>query len=236
MFEQSISLTTALGAGLLSFFSPCILPLLPAYFSFITGVSLEELLDSKKDFSIRKKVILSTILFIMGFTSVFVLMGFSATAAGGFLLKFSNYLRIAGGIVVIILGVHLTGFIKIKFLELEKRFNLKKRPVHFAGAFFAGNAFAAGWTPCIGPILGSILVLASSQQTMSQGGILLLTYSAGLAIPFFILSLVIHMLIGFMQKTKKILKYMNLIAGIFLIFIGIVLVTDKFSLFTNIFM
>lgn len=235
MFEQSISLPAAFGAGLLSFFSPCIIPLLPAYFTFITGISLEELLEKEKDFSLRRQVIISTLMFITGFTLIFVLMGFSATAAGGFFAKFSNYLRIIGGIAVIILGLHLTGIIQIRFLQLEKRIHLKRKPVHFLGAFFAGNAFAAGWTPCIGPILGSILVLAGSQDTMSQGGYLLFIYSLGLAIPFFILSFFIHFLLKFMQKTQKVIRYVNIFTGIFLIILGIILTADKLELITNYF-
>lgn len=236
MFEQSVSMSAAFGAGLLSFFSPCIIPLLPAYFSFITGVSVEELLDRQKDSSLKRQIIISTSMFILGFTLVFVLMGFSATAAGGLFSKFGNYLRIIGGIVVIILGIHLTGLFQIKFLQMEKRIHLKQKPVHMLGAFFAGNAFAAGWTPCIGPILGSILVIAGSQETMAQGGYLLLIYSLGLAIPFFVLSFFIHFLLSFMQKTRKFIKFLNIFAGIFLILLGIVLIADKLGYISSLFL
>lgn len=236
MFEQAISFPAAFGAGVLSFFSPCILPLLPAYFTFITGISLEELLEKEKDFSLRKKVVTSTLMFILGFTMIFVLMGLSASAAGGFITGYKNYLRIGGGIIVIIFGLHLTGFIQLRFLQLEKRFHLKKKPLHWAGAFFAGNAFAAGWTPCIGPILGSILVLAGGQETMSQGGMLLLVYSLGLAIPFFVLSFFIHLLLGFMKKTGKFIRYMNAVAGILLMGIGVMLLTNSFGFITSLLM
>ena len=235
MFEQSISAAAAFGAGLLSFFSPCILPLLPAYFTFITGVSLDELLSREKNYSLRKKIIVSTLMFILGFTSVFVLMGFSASAAGGFFSEIKDYLRIAGGVIIIIFGLHLTGIIQLKFLQFEKRVHLKKKPMHWAGSFLAGNAFAAGWTPCIGPILGSILVLAGGQETSLQGGYLLLVYSAGLAVPFFILSFFIHLILDFMKKTGKFMKYMNLTAGILLIFMGIILITDKMTFLSDIF-
>ncbi|MDY0131906.1 MAG: cytochrome c biogenesis protein CcdA [Desulforegulaceae bacterium] len=236
MFEQTITIPAAFGAGLLSFFSPCIIPLLPAYFSFITGVSIEELLEREKDSALKKQIILSTLMFISGFTLVFVLMGFSATAAGGLFSKFGNYLRIIGGTVVIILGLHLTGIIQLRFLQMEKRIELKQKPVHLIGSFFAGNAFAAGWTPCIGPILGSILVIASSQETMTQGGFLLLIYSLGLAVPFFILSFFIHFLLSFMQKTRKFIRFLNVFAGVFLILLGIVLIADKLGQISNFFL
>lgn len=164
MFDQSISIAAAFGAGLLSFFSPCIIPILPAYFSFITGVSVEDLLEKEKDLTKKKKIVGSTILFILGFTTIFVLMGVSASAAGSFFLKFKDYLRIAGGIIILIFGLHISNIIPIKFLQYEKRFEVKKNNIHWIGTFIAGTAFAAGWTPCIGPILGSILVLAGARK------------------------------------------------------------------------
>jgi len=236
MFEQSVSIYTAFLAGLLSFFSPCILPLLPAYFTFITGVSLDELLNKSKNFSVRRQIIISTLLFILGFSTVFIIMGFSASVLGSFFMRHKGIFRIVGGIVICILGLQLSGLVRITFLQLDKRFHLKKRPLHWAGAFFAGNAFAAGWTPCIGPILGSILVLAGGQETMTQGGYLLMVYSLGLAIPFFILSFFIHLLIRFMKKAGKYIRYMNRIAGALLIFIGILLIFGRFDSLMTFFM
>lgn len=235
MFDQSISIAAAFGAGLLSFFSPCIIPILPAYFSFITGVSVEDLLEKEKDLTKKKKIVGSTILFILGFTTIFVLMGVSASAAGSFFLKFKDYLRIAGGIIILIFGLHISNIIPIKFLQYEKRFEVKKNNIHWIGTFIAGTAFAAGWTPCIGPILGSILVLAGGQETMLKGGYLLFIYSLGLAIPFFILSFFIHLVVGFMRKTGRYMGVINLISGVLLIFMGIVLITNKMDFILSFF-
>ena len=183
MSIEAISFPAAFIAGLLSFLSPCVLPLIPAYFTFITGLSLEELTENRNA-EIRKKVFLSTISFVFGFSTVFILMGASASYLGGLMYKYRDLIRVVGGILIILLGIHLTGVIRIRGLEFEKRINLEKRPLHFLGTFIIGMAFGAGWTPCIGPLLGSILLIAGSQETVRQGIVLLGIYSAGLAIPF----------------------------------------------------
>ncbi|MBW2574029.1 MAG: sulfite exporter TauE/SafE family protein, partial [Deltaproteobacteria bacterium] len=200
MFTEAISYPAAFTAGLLSFLSPCVLPLIPAYFTFITGFSLEELTESR-DSEIRKKVFLSTILFVSGFSLVFILMGASASYLGGLIYNYRELIRIIGGIFIIILGVHLTGIIRIRGLDFEKRINMEKKPLHFFGTFVVGMAFGAGWSPCIGPLLGSIIIIAGSQETVWQGIILLAIYSAGLAIPFIIMSVFINFLLIFIKKA-----------------------------------
>ena len=215
MLTEAVSFPAAFLAGLLSFFSPCVLPLIPAYFTFITGYSLEELTEGNTE--IRKKVILSTISYVLGFSVVFILMGASASYLGGFIYKYKNLIRIIGGVFIIILGIHLTGVFRIRSLEFEKRIQIKKKPVHFLGTFIIGMAFGAGWSPCIGPLLGSILIVAGSQETIGQGMVLLGVYSAGLALPFVIISVFINFLLVFMKRASQVLKYVNVVAGILLL-------------------
>ena len=232
MFTEAISYPAAFTAGLLSFLSPCVLPLIPAYFTFITGFSLEELTESR-DSEIRKKVFLSTILFVSGFSLVFILMGASASYLGGLIYNYRELIRIIGGIFIIILGVHLTGIIRIRGLDFEKRINMEKKPLHFFGTFIVGMAFGAGWSPCIGPLLGSIIIIAGSQETVWQGIVLLAIYSAGLAIPFIIMSVFINFLLIFIKKASRVLQYINTAAGILLIIVGLILVTNKLYVLTG---
>jgi len=232
MFTQTVSFPAAFVAGLLSFFSPCVLPLIPAYFTFITGFSIEELTEEYNS-EIRKKVFLSTVLFVLGFSLVFILMGASASYLGGLMYTYKKLIRIIGGILIIILGVHLTGLIRIPGLDFEKRIILEKKPLHFLGTLIIGMAFGAGWSPCIGPLLGSILIIAGSQETVWQGVILLGIYSTGLAIPFIIISIFINFLLIFIKKASKVLKYVNVVAGVVLIVVGLILVSNKLYVFSG---
>jgi cytochrome c-type biogenesis protein len=226
MFSETVSYHIAFLAGLLSFSSPCILPLIPAYFTLITGFSLEDLMEKENRRS-RKKVFLSTIAFVLGFSFVFILLGSSATYLGVFISKYTHIIRIIGGIIIIILGVHLSGLVRISGLDFEKRIQIKKKPVHFLGTFAIGMAFGSGWTPCIGPLLGSILILASNQETVNQGIILLSFYAAGMAIPFVIISILINSLLVFIKKASGILKYVNAVSGVLLILVGLFLVSSS---------
>ncbi len=232
MFAESVSYSAALLAGLLSFFSPCVLPLIPAYFTFITGFSIEEL-TTGCDADIRKKVIISTISYVLGFSFVFVLMGASASYLGGLIITYRDSIRIVGGIIILLLGVHMTGIIRIRGLDIEKRFHIQNKPIHFLGTFFIGMAFGAGWSPCIGPLLGSILIIAGSQDTVMQGVLLLGIYSAGLALPFILISVFINFLLVFIRKAVRIIRYVNIFAGVILILVGIILVTNKLYLLTG---
>jgi cytochrome c-type biogenesis protein len=209
-----------------------VLPLIPAYFTFITGFSIEELTE-KYNSEIRKKVFLSTFLFVLGFSLVFILMGASASYLGGLMYTYKKLIRIIGGILIIILGIHLTGLIRIPGLDFEKRMTLEKKPLHFLGTLIIGMAFGAGWSPCIGPLLGSILIIAGSQETVLQGIILLGIYSAGLAIPFIIISIFINFLLIFIKKASKVLKYVNVAAGVILIVVGLILVSNKLYVFSG---
>lgn len=228
MFADTVSYSAALLAGLLSFFSPCVLPLIPAYFTFITGFSLDEL-THRQDMEIRKKVILSTIAYILGFSFIFILMGASASFLGSYLFKYMDTIRIVGGVFIIVFGFHLTGVFRIRILEFEKRVHLDKKPLHFLGTFIIGMAFGTGWSPCIGPLLGSILIIAGSKDTVFQGIGLLGVYSLGLGIPFLALSIFINFILIFLKKAAPAMRYLNIIGGILLIAVGLLLVSNKLN-------
>jgi cytochrome c-type biogenesis protein len=225
MLLDSASYPAALMAGLLSFFSPCILPLIPAYFTFITGLSLDEM-SRKETTGVRKKVIISTAAYIAGFSFIFVLMGASATLLGTWINAHTTPIRVGGGIIVLVMGLHVSGVIRIPFMDYEKKIHVNRAPLHLVGIFLVGMAFGAGWSPCIGPLLGTILILASSQDTLMQGMMLLGVYAAGLGLPFILLSFFIHFILEFIKKAGKMIRYMNMTAGALLIVLGGLLILD----------
>lgn len=231
-----VSFLTAFLAGLLSFLSPCVLPLVPGYISFISGVSLEEMKDNQdkeQRIKVLKKVAINSLLFIFGFSLIFVLLGASATFIGGFLQSNLRRLSKIGGVIIIIFGLHTTGVFKIKFLQYEKRFHTQKRPIPLIGSVLVGIAFAFGWSPCIGPILGAILVYASTQETVYQGIGLLGSYSLGLGIPFFIAGIAVNAFFSIFNWLKKYMRTIELIAGIFLILFGILIFMNKLAVLAS---
>ncbi len=231
MFTENITYSAAIIAGLLSFFSPCILPLIPAYFSFITGLTLDELTENKKE--VRQKVILSTLFYVAGFSFIFILFGASASFLGGVASQYSWVVRYLGGGIILIFGLHLLGIINIKGFNFEKKIHVKEKPLHLMGVFVIGMAFGAGWSPCIGPMLGSILIVAGNQDTVLKGVSLLAVYSAGLAIPFIIISFFINSILGIMKRATRFIGALNKASGILLIIIGLLLIFDKFRLLAN---
>ncbi len=222
MFTQTISYSAAFLAGLVSFLMPCVFPLIPAYFTFITGYSLDELTRDRST-GVRRKVFFSTLAFVSGFSVLFITLGALAASFGGLFDQHKDIVRIIGGIVVIILGVHLSGIFRLRFLEVDKRVHMQKKPLHFFGTFIVGMAFGAGWSSCTGPMLGSIMAMAATQETILQGMVLLSLYTLGLALPFLVISLFINYLLEFMRRASGALKYMNIIAGGLLILVGIFL-------------
>ena len=228
MFTENITYSAAIIAGLLSFFSPCILPLIPAYFSFITGLTLDELTQDKKE--VRQKVILSTLFYVAGFSFIFILFGASASFLGSVASQYSWVVRYLGGGIIIIFGLHLLGIINIKGFNFEKKIHVKEKPLHLMGVFVIGMAFGAGWSPCIGPMLGSILIVAGNQDSVLKGVSLLAVYSAGLAIPFIIISFFINSILGIMKRATRFIGALNKASGILLIVIGLLLIFDKFRL------
>ena len=215
-----IEIFIAFGAGLLSFLSPCVLPLIPGYISYVSGSSLNELLE-KKEINL-----IPTILFVFGFSLIFIFFGATATTIGKLLLKNSNELRIVAGIVIIILSLHILKVINIKFLNYEKRVHSEINQGFFA-PILIGMAFAFGWTPCIGPMLGSILILASTTESISQGVLLLSFYSLGLAIPFILSGYLIQKFILVSKNIKKKMNLITKIGGILLLLTGILILTNK---------
>ena len=216
MFEFLV----AFGAGLVSFLSPCVLPLIPGYISYISGQSLQNILESKKI------NLFSLILFCLGFSTVFVILGASASVIGKVLLQNSDFLRILAGIIIIIFSLQLIGLINIPYLNLEKRFDTKEsRNILFP--YVIGLAFGFGWTPCIGPILGSILALASIEETLGRAILLLILYSLGLAIPFVLSGYLIQKFLLFSKNFKKNINFISKSGGIILLITGILILTNQ---------
>ncbi len=215
-----IELFIALGAGLISFLSPCVLPLIPGYISFISGQSLNELIESKK------VNLIPLVLFSLGFSFVFISFGAAASALGKILLQNSNYLRIVAGTIIVIFSLQLLGIINIGFLNYEKKYYTKKstKPLF---VFVVGMAFGFGWTPCIGPILGSILALASTEENISRGILLLSFYSLGLAIPFILSGFLIQKLLLFSKNFKKNINIVLKFGGIILLITGVLILTNQ---------
>jgi cytochrome c-type biogenesis protein len=229
MLDETITYPAAFAAGLLSFFSPCILPLIPAYFTFITGLSLEELTSSESN-RLRRRVITATVAFGVGFSLIFILLGASASFLGGLASRYHQPIRVVGGLLIIVFGLHLTGLWRLSFLEVEKRVHIREKPTHVLGTVLVGMAFGAGWSPCIGPMLGSILILAGSEESVLEGIGLLTVYSAGLWIPFLVMSVFINLILVFLQRTRRVLQYINVAAGTLLIGLGIALILDRFGM------
>ncbi len=218
----------ALIAGIISFISPCVLPLVPAYLSFLAGVGVEKMRGGI-DQDLRMRVMLAAAGFVLGFSTVFILMGVSATLIGRWLVVNSAWIGKIAGLVIIILGIHMTGLIRIPFLMYERRFRPGVRPMRIYGAYVVGIAFAFGWTPCVGPLLAGVLVLAGTRETVVQGMFLLAVYSAGLGIPFLLTAMAIGQFMKLMQNFKKWLRWVEILAGALLIFIGGVMLVGGMS-------
>lgn len=227
--SENISIFVALSAGFISFLSPCILPLIPSYLAFITGVSIEELTTEDSLKQIRLKVVVNSLMFILGFSLIFVALGASATFVGKFLSRNIRWFEIIGGALVILFGLHFTGIFRLRFLDREKKLHLKKKPLGYLGTVLVGMAFGAGWTPCIGPILGSILTMAATTQNIIKGIALLAFYSLGIALPFFISGLILHKFFEYFQSVRKYFKVITIVGGVLLIMVGILLVSGYFS-------
>lgn len=224
---KDISFSLAFLSGILSFLSPCVLPLVPSYVSYITGVSFEKLTSGEDRQRIRQMTIKNSLAFIAGFSMVFIILGASTSLIGQLLYDYQDYLRIGGGILVILFGLFVAGFLKLDFLMKEKKIHLHGRPMGYIGSFLIGMTFAAGWTPCVGPILGSILLYASTKGSAVYGIELLSVYSLGLAIPFFISSLAINTFLSYTKVFYKFMRAIMLLSGIILIIFGLMLITDR---------
>ena len=221
-----VSVFAAFFAGLISFVSPCVLPLIPAYVSYITGISVSDLTEGRGD---TFRIFISSLVFVLGFSIIFILLGASATFIGAFMVKNLNIISKVAGIIIIVFGLHLTGIIRIKFLLFEKKVHAGGVKVSLLGTFLMGLAFAFGWTPCVGPILAGILGIAATKTSIFEGIILLTFYSAGLGIPFILTAVATGTFVNFFSKLKKHFRKIEIVSGIFLIFIGILIFFDMFG-------
>lgn len=225
---HEVSLVAAFTAGLISFLSPCVLPLVPGYISLISGASVEEL-KSGDDARLFRRVLIHSLLFIAGFSLVFISLGASATWLGQALLSRMTVLYKIAGVLIVIFGLHLTGIFQIGLLNRDKRFHNVGKPATPGGALLIGVAFAFGWTPCIGPILAAILGLAASQSHVGQGVFLLGIYSLGLAVPFLLTSLGVNRFLKFYNRFRAHLRQLEVFAGVVLIVLGAMIFTNQFT-------
>lgn len=228
---ENLSLIIAFTAGLLSFLSPCVLPMIPSYLAFITGLSFEELSGKGETQSgIRRHLFFHSLLFILGFSTIFISLGASATLLGSFLIEYKSIIQKVGGILIILFGIHVTGIIEINLLQKEKRMHLGNKPIGYLGSFLVGLAFAAGWTPCVGPILGSILIYATTSENIYMGFTLLSAYSLGLGLPFLLVSLGLPTFLTHFGWIKRHLRAISISSGLLLILVGIIIFTDNLGL------
>jgi cytochrome c-type biogenesis protein len=224
---KDMSYTLAFLAGVLSFLSPCVLPLLPSYVSFITGLSFKDLTVRVDRRGVRYLTVTNSIAFIGGFSFVFIALGISSSAVGGLLFQYVDYIRIIGGILVIVFGLFISGILNLDLFMKEKRIHLTGKPAGYFGTFLVGMTFAAGWSPCVGPYLGTILLYASSKGSMIYGLKLLMVYSLGLGIPFLLSALAINTFLSYSPKIVKYMRAIKIISGIILIIFGVMLLTDR---------
>jgi cytochrome c-type biogenesis protein len=241
--EENVTLLAAFGAGLLSFISPCVLPLIPGYLSYVSGLSLEELrggaapgagagvaVVTATPAATRRRVVMASLAFILGFSIVFVSLGASASAIGQFLMTRLTLLNRIAGAIIIIFGLHTMGVLRIEWLYQEKRVQTSKRPAGPFGAMLVGIAFAFGWTPCIGPILAGILAVAAGQETVGDGIRLLSAYSLGLGVPFLATALAIDRFFAAFAKIRRYYHVIEIVSGALLIAIGVLIFTNRFTI------
>ena len=234
-FFNAFPYVGAFAAGVLSFLSPCVLPLMPSYISFITGISFEGLQDAGDRKRIQFLTLVNSLLFILGFSCVFIALGASSSALGRLFSSFQDWIRIVGGVLMILFGLFVVGFFQLPFLVKERGLHLSGKPAGYLGSFVVGMAFAAAWTPCIGPILGTILVYAGTKGSVAYGVELLALYSLGLAIPFLFASLAFNTFLSYSKRIRKYMRWIILASGLLLMMFGILLLTNKISWLTSLF-
>ncbi len=225
---HQLNAATAFLAGLVSFVSPCVLPLVPSYLSFLTGTSLEDL-KSDIDARTKARVLLHALAFVAGFTVIFVAIGLSASAIGAFFAGNKRFVELFGGAIIVVLGLQMMGIFKIPALMMDKRVHLQGRKPSYWVSFLVGLGFAAGWSPCIGPILSGIILLAASQRTIGEATFLLFAYSMGLAIPFLVTAAAITQSLGALGRIKRFMPAIEATSGAVLVATGVVVATDQFT-------
>jgi cytochrome c-type biogenesis protein len=225
---HDVTFLAALIAGLVSFLSPCVLPLVPPYLIFLAGTSLERFADREPERRVKRETVLAALLFVLGFSTVFVALGASASVIGSLIRAYSEPLSIVAGVIIIVMGLHFLGLTPIAWLHHQKRLEVSK-PVGLWGAYVIGLAFAFGWTPCIGPILAAILAVAASQETVARGAGLLLVYSLGLGIPFIIAAFAVEPFAKFLARFKHYLRRVEQAMGALLVLTGIAFLTGSLN-------
>ena len=230
--SESLGVLVAFSAGLFSFLSPCVLPLFPSYLSFITGMSVDRL-THEVTAGTRARVLLHSLAFIVGFSAVFVSLGASFSAAGQFLLDYRDWIRIGGGVLIIVFGLYIAGILRIGLFGRTQQLSIQSKPAGVLGSVLVGLTFAIGWTPCVGPILGSILTLASNDRTVGQGITLLLCYSAGLGLPFLLSSVALGSFLRFFKRYRPFIGVVERAAGVLLVLVGILVVTNYYVLLNS---
>jgi cytochrome c-type biogenesis protein len=223
----TIGIALAFTAGMLSFLSPCVLPLIPSYVTFVTGLSLE---DAQRS---RRTVMIHSILFIIGFSVIFIAMGATATILGRMLGYYRGWIGRIGGILLIIFGLYLLGVFRIAAFDRDRRLHIADKPLGYLGTVFVGLAFGAGWTPCIGPILGGVLTYTASEANLQRGITLLSAYSLGLAVPFLVASLAIDRFVAVFQRYKHWIAWVSRASGVLLIAVGLLMVFDYFTILAS---
>ncbi len=232
---QNMSFFIAFSAGFLSFVSPCVLPLVPSYVSYITGLSLEELTSPEGKARARKMAMKNSLMFILGFSTIFIFFGASATFMGQFFLSNQAIIRKIGGVLIIFFGLYIMGLIKPALLMRDARFHFQNKPAGYIGSYLVGVAFGAGWTPCVGPILGSILLYASTTGSVFTGIQLLAVYSLGLGLPLFLSSLGVQTFLIYFKKTSRHLRFVSGASGVFLVLVGLLIFTNSLTRLTSFF-
>ncbi|HEX9165510.1 MAG TPA: cytochrome c biogenesis protein CcdA [Gemmatimonadales bacterium] len=210
-------------AGLLSFLSPCVLPLVPSYLGFVTGFTMEEMTGR------RRLAMIHSVLFVVGFSLIFIMLGAGATALGRTLNYYQEWVTRIGGLLIIFFGLYMVGIIKLGFMEQEQRMHLDRKPLGYLGSVLVGMAFGAGWTPCIGPLLGAILSMAASQDSVQRGVVLLGWYSAGLAVPFLVTAWAVESFFDWFKKFRRYMPMVQKVGGVLLLIVGVLMVTGQFT-------
>lgn len=227
--DGSITFAAAFAAGVLSFLSPCVLPIVPGYLGFITGMSLDELREGTS----RRAVLVPALFFVAGFTLIFLLLGASATLIGQVMKVYQDWIARIGGLLIIVFGLHLLGVFRIAGLMRERRVQLSRTPAGYAGATVAGFAFGAGWTPCLGPILGALYTYASVRGTLGEGMALLGSYSLGLALPFLLAAVATGAFLRASQRLRRAIPIIEKVSGVMLVLIGLLLVSGTFTVLSG---
>lgn len=227
------SIFLSLTMGLVSFASPCILPLIPSYVSYITGISFDDLVGSEARRKNMRTAVLHAIVFVAGFTVVFVILGATASFIGQLLIEHLGRIRVAGGILLILLGLFVSDIVPIPFLQKDAKVHLKHRPAGFLGTFLVGVVFAAGWTPCTGPFLAAVLMQAAQSETLTTGMILLVFYSMGIGIPFVLSAAAISAFLSSFGRLRGHLRLIKTASGVILVIMGALLISDKWTILTS---